>query len=443
MAVPTRTELHAEVDRLFREQHPDAPKKLDPDDPGQASLVEAWLEIRDTVVNEWTNKVFYEHFPAAGKLDPNDPGDEQLIGYWLDIRNQFRDDAAPRYNWDDPGAVPTADADTKAAARLESVTADSGGYLLTFDAEIDREALGLWLWPAGVPAGVELAARSATTFHLSGLSWESYQAMNSNVAGMIAQAGVITAEPYDPSAVQETGARVRAPAPTGKPYPEIDIDTPEELQSWLEEKAHTGVEIGHVAEIIESLTMMTENIAYTRAVAAVGVDAVEGLAWGGAGVAEVVQFHRVAAVAEVIGVVSKVLAVVGDVALIFWVGYQVIGAFKAERENQRRYGYLYGVMWEALDEPDHIRTYNAPGITYSEEELRDAFVAGVAEGRAKGADLEIKNGIKVWVAAVAVGEGVDEYAAKTRVLTALYDKAFDRESRFEQKWPTPFEYPPY
>jgi len=105
MTVPTRTELHAEVDRLFREQHPAAPEKLDPDDQDQSSLVQAWLEIRDTVVNEWTNKVFFEHFPDAGKLDPQDPGDQQLIDYWLDIRNQIRDAATPRYNWDDPTAI--------------------------------------------------------------------------------------------------------------------------------------------------------------------------------------------------------------------------------------------------------------------------------------------------------------------------------------------------
>jgi hypothetical protein len=203
MSVPTRTELNAEVDRQFHQQHPEAPEQLDNNDPSQASLVQAWLAIRDAVVNEWTDKVFFEFFPAAGKLDPNDPGDQQLIEYWLDIRNQIRDDATPRYDWSNPDALQQAAAAAPAATKLQSVTAESGGYLLTFDGEIDREAVGRWLWPAGVPSGVELAARSATTFHLSGLSSESYQSMNSDVAGMIAQAGVITAEPYDPSAAQD------------------------------------------------------------------------------------------------------------------------------------------------------------------------------------------------------------------------------------------------
>ena len=49
------------------------PTKLDPEDPGQASLVEAWLEIRDTVVNEWTDKVFLEHFPDGRQARPERP----------------------------------------------------------------------------------------------------------------------------------------------------------------------------------------------------------------------------------------------------------------------------------------------------------------------------------------------------------------------------------
>ena len=91
---PTRAELNTEVDRQFHERYPDAPAKLDDDGPGQADLRKAWLDIRTSVVNEWTNKVFFEHFPAAGKLDPKDPADKLLIAYWLDIRNEIRDDAS-------------------------------------------------------------------------------------------------------------------------------------------------------------------------------------------------------------------------------------------------------------------------------------------------------------------------------------------------------------
>src|SRR6266542_3614638 len=100
MSVPTRAELNAEVDRQFHEQHPQAPAQLDPNDSSQASLADA----------------------------------------------------------------PHGNGGTQAATNLLSVTADSGGYLLTLDGAIDGDAVGRWLWPNGVPAGVQLTARSATEF---------------------------------------------------------------------------------------------------------------------------------------------------------------------------------------------------------------------------------------------------------------------------------------
>ena len=71
-ATPTRAELNTEVDRQFHERYPDAPAKLDDDGPGQADL-ERPGSTSTSVVNEWTNKVFFEHFPAAGKSTPRTP----------------------------------------------------------------------------------------------------------------------------------------------------------------------------------------------------------------------------------------------------------------------------------------------------------------------------------------------------------------------------------
>jgi hypothetical protein len=149
MTVPTRTELHAEVDRLFREQHPDAPAKLDPKDPDQSDLVHAWLAIRDKVANEWTNKVFFEHFPAAGKLDPTDPGDQQLIDYWLDIRNLIRDGTPSRYNWDGPAGTTTEPEDVGS-------TGTDSGYPLTLNMSIP--------WPLEWAEGVPPVTTIAKTF---------------------------------------------------------------------------------------------------------------------------------------------------------------------------------------------------------------------------------------------------------------------------------------
>jgi hypothetical protein len=96
VSVPSQAQLYDEVDRLYHERHPDAPYKLDRDDPEHRPWVERWLEIRDDVVNEWTNQVFFTWFPSAGKLDPNDPADGEMIRCWLDIRDQIRDDASPQ-----------------------------------------------------------------------------------------------------------------------------------------------------------------------------------------------------------------------------------------------------------------------------------------------------------------------------------------------------------
>ena len=134
------------------------------------------------------------------------------------------------------------------------------------------------------------------------------------------------------------------------------------------------------------------------------------------------------------------MSVFGDIALIFWVGYQVIVAFKEEKEGQQRFGYLYGLMWEALGEPDHIRVYKYPGITYSEAELRQAFVAGVAQGRQNVKDPKVRNAIKLWVASYAVENDVDVPSATRGVITAIYNKSQKHKLRWPLEWPTPMPY---
>ena len=267
-----------------------------------------------------------------------------------------------------------------------SVTADSGGYLLTFNAEIDREALGLWLWPDGVPAGVELAARSATTFHLSGLSWESYQAMNSKVAGMIAQAGVITAEPFDPSAVQDRDS-VLHPSDVKVMDEAARREMEHEINQWLE-----GVHIiGSVSEVTAYLALAGAHVA-PRAL-------------GGAAIA-----------AET---AAAILAPVGSVALVVWSGYQVIDAFRGERRREELQGFVYGVMWQAMDEPDHLPKF-APGITYSAEEHEEAFVSGVRRGREKASDPKVRNRIILVVAVMGERTGFGPMWASQQVLSEIW-----------------------
>jgi hypothetical protein len=102
MAIPTQAQLYEEVDRRFAAEHPDAPTRLDPDDPNQQQWVHQWLHIRDETANEWTNHVFFENFPYAGKLDPGNPADADMINYWNDIHHQMTTGEQGHFNWDGP-----------------------------------------------------------------------------------------------------------------------------------------------------------------------------------------------------------------------------------------------------------------------------------------------------------------------------------------------------
>jgi hypothetical protein len=139
MALPTRDQLHDEVDRVFRELFPTAPERLDPDDPNQSDLVAAWLEQRDITVNEWTNAVFFEFFPDAGKLDPDNPGDAELIEYWLDIRDQIRDDAPPKYDWSGSSVVDSS-VDTAAEVEMDFEPDEVGPGIREVPTDADASA---------------------------------------------------------------------------------------------------------------------------------------------------------------------------------------------------------------------------------------------------------------------------------------------------------------
>ena len=449
--LPTRQQLNAEVDLMFREFFPDAPKQLNPNDPKQADLVDTWLGVRDGILNQWTDKVFFSFFPNAPKrLDPNNTDDAQLIEFWGDIRHQIRDGPPGKYHWGPqtskpapttrrprtPGKTTTPAAAPPPLRVVDIHNYGRGRFALDFETEPTVKAAAAKVFPDGMPPGVTISLYGPKQILFEHITMDSLKSMPSWLASAFSQAAQgIEDDPMQRAAPKQEPARQH-----GKPHPEIDIDTPEALHSWLESAAHKGHEIGAVAELVELLTKIGENIAYNRLVAQVGVDAAEGVAWAGAGLSKVAQFHRVAAIAEVIGVISKVLSVFGDVALIIWVAYQLIEAFKAEKEGELRFGYLYGVMWEALGESDHVRVYKNPGITYSAEELREAFVDGVAKGRKKGKELEIGNSIKLWVAAEAVHSGLGVWAAAHTVITEIYNKGQRHKSKWQLDWPTPFPY---
>jgi hypothetical protein len=189
MAIPTQAQLYEEVDRRFAAEHPDAPQRLDPDDPNQQQWVQQWLEIRDQTLNEWTDYVFYEYFPDAHRLDPANPEDADLIAYWKDIQHQINTGEPGRWPWDsDPPPMPLS---------VTFVEADPvrRGFILTFSrALVDLTEAERYLFGQDhPPVGVTIELLGATTVHLEP-TIDSLQTMPDDVARRISEAGILTAE---------------------------------------------------------------------------------------------------------------------------------------------------------------------------------------------------------------------------------------------------------
>jgi hypothetical protein len=261
VTVPTRAQLHEEVDRQFRDRYPSAPTQLDPDDPEQAELVAAWLELRDEVVNEWTDAIFAQLFPDTGRLDPADSNHAHLIEYWLDLRDQIRDDAPAKYGWDDyqasltadyapaePSDVAPAEETWYAAAGPGGGHADQGGPANVTDLEQDMRAV-LLEWQGAAEAGVSLFATTALSERLDDLESGSWENFLVGLLGNTIWAGAAFASGGAAFAISMIGIAVNAspaiPAKTRSALPDVQemminyIQTVfTQLNGQLRDKAH-------------------------------------------------------------------------------------------------------------------------------------------------------------------------------------------------------------
>ena len=187
MSLPSRDELNEMVDMDFREQHPHAPEKLDPNDPAQADLVHAWVAIRDHKVTAWTDDVFATFFPDAGRLDPGDPRDAQLIEFWRDIHDQIRDGGPGKHDWSSFQPTTAAAFRTSPDGEPDPTIPDAAHAVdrLRWDAETLYEIL----------ADTELAEKAAT--HIEAQISEFVRV---NGEGTIAMEGQWTSEKLDATA---------------------------------------------------------------------------------------------------------------------------------------------------------------------------------------------------------------------------------------------------
>jgi hypothetical protein len=191
MTIPTQAQLYEEVDRRFAAEYPNAPTRLDPDDPDQAPYVMEWLRIRDELSIQWTDYVFAEFYPNAGKLDPSNPEHSTLIEYWTDIRHQICNNEGGRWSWDGQPAP------VEEPLRVLAVERDDthGGFVLVFSHPTTVDQAGDFLWPGrnALPVGVTVERRGDMAVHVR-LTIESLQTMREEVAREITEAGILTAD---------------------------------------------------------------------------------------------------------------------------------------------------------------------------------------------------------------------------------------------------------
>jgi hypothetical protein len=105
MALPTRDELLTKIDARFRELHPTAPVRLDPNDSSHAEMIDQWWEVYHEVLSKMTDEAFFTFFPhAPAQLDPNDSSQADLVDYWKDIAAQISGEQG-RHNWSSANAI--------------------------------------------------------------------------------------------------------------------------------------------------------------------------------------------------------------------------------------------------------------------------------------------------------------------------------------------------
>jgi hypothetical protein len=117
MALPTREELLSHVEFRFRELAPDAPVRLDPNEPSHQSMIRQWHQAHHEALSKLTDTVFFGYYPdAAARLDPADPGHATYIEYWKDIAEQI-DGRPGRYDWSHGSVVATIPTTTAPTAQ--------------------------------------------------------------------------------------------------------------------------------------------------------------------------------------------------------------------------------------------------------------------------------------------------------------------------------------
>jgi hypothetical protein len=297
-------------------------------------------------------------------------------------------------------------------ATLADVKKSAKGWSVTLEGCGEAGAAGSYLWPNGVPNGVTITLLIAVTepsqvgqFEISGLTFEALQAMEPAAAKRITDESVMTSDN------DGSGGSYPASGGTGDDSGASDVDvhldeqTKEEVGEWVKSALEGTHRLADVAEVAEHLTNAVSHLTDASAAAEEAASSAVGEAAG--------------ALAGGLEVVNSVLGPIGAVTLVVLVGSEIVDAFKSEKRDEEIQGFCYGVMWEALNEPDRLPRF-VPGMSYSADELQSAFVQGVEDGREKAKDVKVRNRIILAVASLGLRTGFGNLYAAQQVLSAIW-----------------------
>jgi hypothetical protein len=117
---------------------------------------------------------------------------------------------------------------------------------------------------------------------------------------------------------------------------------------------------------------------------------------------------------------------VGDVLMLYDLFSAVIEAFQEELKDEKRHGFVFGVLWQVMGTPNiapQMEEKEAWAVTpsmHTFDEHAAAFLEGVAEGRSRvDTDLVLHNAIAARIAYHMVKEHSTENSAGQDTLTEL------------------------
>jgi hypothetical protein len=279
---------------------------------------------------------------------------------------------------------------------LTDVKRTDTGWEVTLQGYTEPGAVGTYLWPGGVPAGVTITVSTVVLepsqvgiFELSGITIDALQTMDPAAANWFAQASVLTADQPGPDdGSQSAGSSAGSAGPSTPPSPEDQAHVTELWNEFITDGAHTALEIAS--------WFAQEDGAF--------------LAFfdGFAGPA-------------------------GDIVMLYNLFSAVIEAFQEELKGMTQQGYIYGLLLQAADLPTPTPEMDT-GFTlpmHSFEEMSAAFMEGLANGRqdAQG-DIKLNNAIAARIGYYMATQKETQEDAATELLGELLPKIGVTKAQF-------------